>query len=228
MWETHRQLWTRIDPTHDEHAKIFLDALLQNNRDAHSSSLKAFYGFLALLAMHGLLQISAADELEILSVTVRDLSLVRSVVPLVATFTLYQALLQTFFGLRLRHAIFEYFRKNLPPVSELEYTGVVDVPSFFNIERFLAENAGLTGRWSAHVFGYLWVVALLILSLFGAAAALWSGWESVPAVGLVRWAAIGSLAVGTLTLIRCVILVASELSMWGEPGGDALSNAAAA
>lgn len=134
------ELWKEIDPSQNEHAKIFLNELISNRKDATQRWVKGIYLFILLSAVFVLLSIGNSQEISFLSIKLKDVQVIQLTLPSILAFIYYQSICALFFAENLRELLDTYLKQHLKPVWDANLELSIDMPIFFNIERFFSRH----------------------------------------------------------------------------------------
>jgi hypothetical protein len=159
--DQHRDLWKELDPSTNEHAKIYLSALQATRSESSTRAMRSFYGVLVLVATHALLATEQLSELSVLSFKLNDAAIVRLAIPLLASYLYYQATAQLIFATLINHMLNGYFATHLPRVYDADLEMLTAEPNILNIEEVLATSTWW-GRSVASAFGKVVISFLLI------------------------------------------------------------------
>jgi hypothetical protein len=159
--DQHRDLWKDLDPSANEHAKIYLSALQNTRSEASTRAMRSFYGVLVLVATHALLTTEQLSELSVLSFKLKDATVVRLAIPLLASYLYYQATAQLIFATLINHMLNGYFATYLPKIFDADLEMLTAEPNVLNIEEVLATSTWW-GRSIASAFGKVVISFLLV------------------------------------------------------------------
>ena len=156
------KIWKELDPSNDEHARIWLAELIENHRETNRQWVRGNFIFLALVGVYTLLAWSSTSEISFFSLKITDTSLLQVALPVVLAFVAYQNYCKFFFSQCLKECLEAYLREHLASVYNNDLEALVDPPSFFNVERFVS-NTDLPGSTIATGFGMSMAIAFLFL-----------------------------------------------------------------
>ena len=156
------ELWKEIDPGLNAHAKLFLDKILENLKDASKIYSNSYYLILVLAAIYWILLSGSVNEFTFLSIKISDLSILIWVIPTIISFAFYQGTCAFMYEVYLQRVYESYLNVHLKSVREMNLEPLVYPPSFFNFERFLARSI-TRGRLLAEIFAM--AVGLLLFFL---------------------------------------------------------------
>lgn len=159
-----RAIWNEADPTSCA-AETFIAAVIENQKRTADTYTRSFFLAFVLAAIYWLLTSGVVTEITLLSVTVRDLVVIRWGLTLALAFVYYHGAGAFMFDATLYYVSRGYFQKFLPAVASADLESLTAPPSFLNVERFFANvrqsHAQMIARWFA--------LGVILLLLFGPA-----------------------------------------------------------
>jgi hypothetical protein len=160
--ERSNNVWRKIDPSTSGNAKVFLDKIFENQKEASKTYTNAYYVIIVLGAVYWVIVSGSVTEFSFLSIKLSDIKVLIWVIPILMSFAYYQGTCAFFYELFLLDATDAYFEKYLPDVSNEELHFLTYPPSFYTFERIFSLSA-LKGRLIAVIFAVVVTVSILIL-----------------------------------------------------------------
>ena len=204
--DRHVDLWKELDPSTNEHAKMYLAALQQSERDSMARASRSYYAFLVLVGVDLVIATQNVAELSLFAVKLKDVGLARLAMPLLLAFTYYSSFSQLVFGTLVRHMLDGYYSTYLPKVYASDLEMLVQSGSLISIERVFSREQWWGHRVANH-FGYMLIV---VSAIFPALYVLFALYRILPARLIWSPGTITFVAVSAITLmflIRALLFV---------------------
>jgi hypothetical protein len=80
------EIWKKYDPTSSENGKFLISTFLENQKNSAKQYLKAYYALLIISICYYFLDIKVINEIEIFSVKIQDLIILKWVISSVFCF----------------------------------------------------------------------------------------------------------------------------------------------
>ena len=110
------EVWAEIDPLQNDNAKVFLEVILEHQKESSKVYSNAYYIILILTAVYWILIYGSVQELTFLSIKVSNIDILKWVIPVIMSFLFYQGTCAFILEIYLADVSDSYLEKYLPKV----------------------------------------------------------------------------------------------------------------
>jgi hypothetical protein len=197
-------IWRKYDPISSEDGKFLISTFLENQKNSAKQYLKAYYVLVIISICYYFLDIKVINEIEIFSVKIQDLIILKWVISSVFCLFFYHAITSFIYETLYKQAIWNFVDEKFPELGEKRLHILLYSPSIINFEFFVASKFEMR---IAKLFGLLLFACLIFIPLYLLIYIISNNlydWDNVPSQSF-KWLIISINFVILLRIISVII-----------------------
>lgn len=158
-----KEVWKKHNPIQSDQGKFILDSFIENSKHCSKIYFKSYYFLLILSLIYYFIDSKLIDHLEIFSVTVKNLVILKWAILPIFCFIFYQGLTAFITETFYRHAIWIGLNTSIPELTNRELEKMIYEPSIITFEFFQGNKYSSS---IAKVYGLLIVFCIILVPIF--------------------------------------------------------------